>query len=163
MTPARFPDAVESALRRAGWQPGRWNIMIAESWADQVRAYTSPGGHRHSLFPAAVEAWAEFGGLTVAAHGAGRQIAKTSFTIDPMLGLHLARTFSDLGDALGAQVCPLGEEADGQGVLAVDSEGRVYSVDHTGDWFLGGDVDHALTALITGLQPVRLSEPTAEH
>ncbi|MBB1247311.1 SUKH-3 domain-containing protein, partial [Streptomyces durbertensis] len=59
----RFPAAVDAALRAAGWQPGRWDIRQAEIWADTLRAHTSPSGHLHHVFPAAVEAWAEFGGL----------------------------------------------------------------------------------------------------
>ncbi|MGC5412545.1 SUKH-3 domain-containing protein, partial [Streptomyces sp. DT225] len=51
---------------------------------------------------------------------------------------------------------PLGEEGDGQAVLAIDLTGRVYSIDHTGDWYLGQDIDTALATLVTGLQPERL-------
>ena len=156
---ARFPAAVEAVLREAGWRPGRWNMGLAESWADRLRAHTSPGGHRHSLFPAAVEAWAEFGSLWIEAQGAGRQIARTSFVVDPLRGLHLARTFGDLGEALGTEVCPLGEEEDGRGILAIDAKGRVYSLDHAGDWFLGASIDEALITLISGLQPVKLGPP----
>lgn len=102
----RFPAAVDSALRTAGWEPGRWDIKQAEYWADALRDHTTPAGHRHAVFPAAVEAWAEFGGLTVTAPGAGRQIAPTPVRIDPLTGLHLARTFADLGRALSTQLCP---------------------------------------------------------
>lgn len=58
----RFAVAVDAALRKAGWRPGRWDIRQAEMWADALRAHVSPAGHRHTVFPAAVEAWAEFGG-----------------------------------------------------------------------------------------------------
>ncbi|WFB07708.1 SUKH-3 domain-containing protein [Streptomyces sp. LX-29] len=152
----RFPAPVDAALREAGWQPGRWDIRQAEVWADALRAHTSPAGHRHTVFPAAVEAWAEFGALRVQPPTGGRQIAPTPFLIDPLTGLHLARTLSDLGRALGTEMCPLGEEADGQALLAIDAEGRVYSLDHSGDWFLGPDLDTALATLITGVQPPRL-------
>ncbi|MCX4963141.1 SUKH-3 domain-containing protein [Streptomyces virginiae] len=153
----RFPVAVDSALRTAGWEPGRWDIKQAEYWADAMRDHTTPAGHRHTVFPAAVEAWAEFGGLTVAGHGPGRQIAPTSVRIDPLTGLHLARTFADLGRALSTQLCPLGVEADGGSHVGIDREGRVYGIDHTGDWYLGSNVDEALTLLLTGLQPTRLT------
>ncbi|MGW3327617.1 SUKH-3 domain-containing protein [Streptomyces virginiae] len=153
----RFPVAVDSALRTAGWEPGRWDIKQAEYWADALRDHTTPAGHRHTVFPAAVEAWAEFGGLTVAGQGPGRQIAPTPVRIDPLTGLHLARTFADLGRALSSQLCPLGVEADGGSHLGIDREGRVYGIDHTGDWYLGSDVDEALTLLLTGLQPTRLT------
>lgn len=152
----RFPVAVDAALRTAGWQPGRWDIRQAEEWADALRSHTSPAGHQHAVFPAAVEAWAEFGGLDITATAPGRQIAPAAVRIDPLRGLHLARTLGDLGRALETEVAPLGEEGNGQAVLAIDADGRVYSVDHTGDWFLGADIDQALATLVTGIQPERL-------
>ncbi|MER5496937.1 MULTISPECIES: SUKH-3 domain-containing protein [unclassified Streptomyces] len=152
----RFAVSVDAALRTAGWQPGRWDIRQAEEWADALRSHTSPAGHRHAVFPAAVEAWAEFGGLLITASAPGRQIAPAPVRIDPMSGLHLARTLGDLGRALDTEVSPLGEEGDGQAVLAIDTEGRVYSIDHTGDWYLGPDIDQALATLVTGIQPDRL-------
>ncbi|MFF9816403.1 SUKH-3 domain-containing protein [Streptomyces sp. NPDC014006] len=153
----RFPVPVDAALRAAGWQPGRWDIKQAEIWADTLREHTSPAGHRHTVFPAAVEAWAEFGGLTVTPGGPGRQIAPATLHLDPLHGLHLARTLGDLGRALGTDVSPLGTETDTQALIAIDTSGRVYALDHTGDWYLGPDIDHALTALVTGAQPARLT------
>ncbi|MFH8638928.1 SUKH-3 domain-containing protein [Streptomyces goshikiensis] len=153
----RFPAAVDSALRTAGWEPGRWDIKQAEYWADALRDHTTPAGHRHTVFPAAVEAWAEFGGLRISAPGPGRQIAPVPVRVDPLTGLHLARTFADLGRALSTELCPLGVDADAGSHLAIDRKGRVYGIDHTGDWYLGGGLDQALTLLLTGLQPTRLS------
>ncbi|MEU8774631.1 SUKH-3 domain-containing protein [Streptomyces sp. NPDC048606] len=153
----RFTGAVDSALRTAGWEPGRWDIKQAEYWADALRDHTTPAGHRHTVFPAAVEAWAEFGGLNLTAPGPGRQIAPARVRIDPLTGLHLARTFADLGRALSTQLCPLGADADGGSHLAIDREGRVYGIDHTGDWYLGAGLDDALVLLLTGLQPARLT------
>ncbi|MFJ6855358.1 SUKH-3 domain-containing protein [Streptomyces sp. NPDC091271] len=153
----RFPVALDAALRDAGWQPGRWDIRQAEEWADALRSHASPAGHQHAVFPAAVEAWAEFGGLHITSTAPGRHIATTTVHIDPLSGLHLARTLGDLGRALETEVAPLGEEGDAQAVLAIDSEGRVYSIDHTGDWYLGSDIDRALETLITGVQPTRLT------
>lgn len=102
----RFPVPVDAALRAAGWQPGRWDIKQAEIWADTLREHTSPAGHRHAVFPAAVEAWAEFGGLTITPAGPGRQVAPTTLHLDPLHGLHLARTLVDLGRALDTDVAP---------------------------------------------------------
>ncbi|MFE9096625.1 SUKH-3 domain-containing protein [Streptomyces sp. NPDC007264] len=153
----RFSVPVDAALRAAGWQPGRWDIRQAEGWADTLRGHTSPAGHRHAVFPAAVEAWAEFGGLRITAREPGRQVAPAVLHLDPLHGLHMARTLGDLGRALGTEICPLGEESDSRALLAVDAEGRVYALDHTGDWYLGPDIDHGLTTLITGIEPVRLT------
>ncbi|GGU13990.1 MULTISPECIES: SUKH-3 domain-containing protein [Streptomyces] len=156
LSTTRFPVNIDAALREAGWQPGRWDIKLAEHWADTLRAHVSPGGHRHSVFPAAVEAWAEFGGLRVTSPGTGRHIAPATVRFDPLAGLHLARTLADLGRALDTEIAPLGEEGEHSAVLAIDMEGRIYSLDHTGDWFLGHDIDTALSTLITGTQPARL-------
>lgn len=153
----RFPVAVDAALREAGWQPGRWDIRQAEEWADALRSHASPAGHQHAVFPAAVEAWAEFGGLRITASAPGRHIAPAAVRIAPLSGLHLARTLGDLGRALETEVSPLGAEGEEQAVLAIDTEGRVYSIDHTGDWFLGQDIDEALATLVTGTQPSRLT------
>ncbi|MBC2903806.1 SUKH-3 domain-containing protein [Streptomyces cupreus] len=155
----RFPVPVDAALRAAGWQPGRWDIKQAEIWADTLRDHTSPAGHRHTVFPAAVEAWAEFGGLHITPPGPGRQVAPASVHLDPLHGLHMARTLSDLGRALDCEVCPLGAETDTHALLAIDTEGRVYTLDHTGDWYLGPDIDTALTTLVAGTEPVRLTAP----
>ncbi|MEW1654571.1 SUKH-3 domain-containing protein [Streptomyces sp. NPDC093707] len=167
----RFPAAVDIALQDAGWEAGRWDIKQAESWADTLRAHASPAGHRHTVFPAAVEAWAEFGGLHITGPGPGRHIAPTPFVIDPLLGLHHARTLGDLGRALGTDVAPLGQEqlpdtkatrgtTYPQATLAIDAQGRVYSLDHTGDWYLGADLDQALGTLILGTRPGRLTVST---
>ncbi|MEU9640080.1 SUKH-3 domain-containing protein [Streptomyces tendae] len=153
----RFPVPVDAALRDAGWQPGRWDIKQAEIWADTLREHTSPAGHRHTVFPAAVEAWAEFGGLHIAPTGPGRQIAPATLHLDPLHGLHMARTLGDLGRALDTHTCPLGTETDSQALIAIDAEGRVYALDHTGDWYLGPTIDTALATLVAGTQPTRLT------
>ncbi|AYL36487.1 MULTISPECIES: SUKH-3 domain-containing protein [Streptomyces] len=153
----RFAVPVDAALRTAGWQPGHWDIKQAEIWADTLRDHTSPAGHRHAVFPAAVEAWAEFGGLRISPGGPGRQIAPATLHLDPLHGLHMARTLGDLGRALDTEVSPLGAETDTQALLAIDTQGRVYALDHTGDWYLGPHIDHALTSLVSGTQPTRLT------
>jgi hypothetical protein len=88
--------------------------------------------------------------------GPGIEVARTPFVIDPLRGLHQPRTLADLGRALELPVAPLGEERDGAALLAIDAVGRVYSLDHAGEWFLGHTMDQALTALINGLRAERL-------
>lgn len=121
-----------------------------------MAAHDRPPEARHAVFPAAVEAWAEFGGLSFDLSGAGRAQARTSFLLDPRCGLHQPRTLADLGRALGTRLAPLGEEAFGQALLAIDESGRVYSLDHTGEWFLGHTIDQAVSTLVLGLPQHRL-------
>lgn len=158
----RFPVPVDDALRTAGWHPGRWDIRQAERWADTLRGHTTPGGHQHSVFPAAVEVWAEFGDLPINPTGpadSGRDQAPAALRIDPLLALHATRTLADLGRALDTEICPLGTDGDHAALLVMDTDGRVYSLDHTGDWYLGRDFDTALSGLLTGVRPERLTRP----
>jgi hypothetical protein len=153
---SRFPDEVVAALQRAGWHPGRREQEQAEEWSRTLLEHTSPEGHRHAVFPAAADAWAEFGGLRLdlkGLDGAGHLLARTPFTIDPLLGLHQPRTLADLGRALDVPVAPLGAELDGRALLGIDATGRVYSLDHTGEWYLGPSADAAITTLVTGALP----------
>ncbi|MEY9878075.1 hypothetical protein ABH931_007599 [Streptacidiphilus sp. MAP12-33] len=153
---ARFPADVASALAKAGWFPDRKRLPMAEAWAARLNAHVSPEGHRHTVFPAALEAWAEFGEIAVGLDGPGLEVARTPFVVDPLRGLHQPRTLADLGRSLELPVAPLGEERDGAALLAIDAAGRVYSLDHAGEWFLGHSMDQALTTLINGMRAERL-------
>nr|WP_159037084.1 SUKH-3 domain-containing protein [Streptomyces specialis] len=148
--------SVDQALAAAGWTPGRRHAARAEQWADALSGHRSPQGHPHALFPAAFETWAELGELTLPPQGPGQEYAATGVVVDPLRGLHWARTLGDLGRALGTELCPLGEETGGTALIAVDREGRLYGVDHTGDWYLGPDVLSGLTTVLTGAAPYRL-------
>ncbi|TDC66219.1 SUKH-3 domain containing protein [Streptomyces hainanensis] len=148
-----------AALTAAGWQPGRLHAAQAERWADALSGHRSPHGHPHQLFPAAFEAWAELGAVTLRPTGPGVELAAGTVVIDPLLGRHWARTLGELGRALGTELCPLGAEGGGTALLAVDRQGRLYCVDHTGDWYLGHDVLTGLSTLLTGTRPHRLVPP----
>jgi hypothetical protein len=155
---SRFPTEVVYELGRAGWTVGRKRLSQAEAWAKQVADHESPDGYRHTVFPAALDAWSEFGGIRVAVEGRGANVARRPFRIDPTACLHLTRTLADVGRSIGTNLCPLGEEDDGGGYLAIDPAGRVFAIDHTGEWFLGDSLDAALTTLILGTTPKRISE-----
>ena len=151
----RFPADAAAALKAGGWYPDRRKLLRAEAWA---RTLADAG---HAVFPAAIEAFAEFGDVTVDVKGPGADVARTSFTVDPLRGLHQPRTVADLGRALELPTCPLGEERDGAALLVLDAAGRVYSLDHAGEWFLGHTVDQAFITLILGFAPERL-RPVAD-
>jgi hypothetical protein len=154
----RFPPLVAETLAAAGWQPGARDDERAKMWALRLAGYAAPDGRHHAVVPAALEAYAEFGGLSVPAGDDGEEIAPSSFVLDPFRVLHTVATLAGLAAATGSPLSPLGEEGDGTGVLAVDGEGRVFVCDHTGEWYLGGSVDEALTALVLGLQAARVDE-----
>lgn len=161
------PAAVlAEALAEAGWEPGR-RIAAAVAWTAELRAHLSPLGHPHAVFPAAEAVWAEFGGLELHPRGPGREQAPSPVVVEPLRGLHWARTLGDLGHALDTELAPLGEAGPptapesgiGGALLAIDREGRVYCLDHTGDWYLGATFREAATTLLAGRPPMRLSLP----
>ncbi|WP_432985995.1 SUKH-3 domain-containing protein [Dactylosporangium sp. CA-233914] len=156
--PARFPADVESALREAGWAPGRDERSRARMWALALASHASPSGHQHTVVPAAMAAFAEFGGLTVSAAGAGAAVARSGIVFDPLRGLHSASTLAGLGELIGARLTPIGEEESGAALLAVDDRGRVFVLDHTADWYAGASVDEAITTLVAGRLPARLND-----
>lgn len=154
----RFPSLVAETLAVAGWTQGHRDDDRARDWALRLAALAAPDGRQHTVVPAAVEAYAEFGGLRVCPQGEGEQVAPSTFHLDPFLVRHSVHTLAALATATGAALTPLGEEGDGTGILAVDERGRVFVLDHTGEWFVGGDLDEAVTVLVLGRQPRRVRE-----
>jgi hypothetical protein len=154
----RFPPLVAETLAAAGWRPGVRDDERAKLWALRIAGYGAPDGRHHTVVPAALEAYAEFGGLAVPAGDDGEEVACSAFVLDPFLVQHTVVTLAGLAGAIGSPLTPLGEEGDGTGVLAVDAEGRVFVCDHGGDWYLAASVDEALTALVLGLQARRVDE-----
>jgi hypothetical protein len=156
--PGRFPAEVETALRAAGWAPGRDETPRARMWGLALGSHASPSGHQHPVVPAAMAAFAEFGGLTVRAGGDGAEVAGVGIVFDPMRGLHAASTLAELAELIRARLTPIGEQDDGAGLLAVDERGRVFVVDHTADWYAGASVDEAIATLIEGRLPARVTD-----
>ncbi|MDG4794503.1 SUKH-3 domain-containing protein [Micromonospora sp. WMMD1082] len=152
----RFPPLVAQTLAAAGWSSGRRDEGQAREWGLRIAATAAPDGRQHVVTAAAIEAYAEFGGLRVRPQGEGEQVAPSAFHLDPFLVRHSVETLAELAEATGAPLSPLGEEEGGTGILAVDAEGRVFVLDHTGDWFLGATLDEALTTLVLGRQPQRV-------
>jgi hypothetical protein len=58
---------------------------------------------------------------------------------------------------LGAPLFPLGTER-GDSIIAVDEHGRIFALDQAGEWFLGPDIDAALTTLLLGRAPARVRD-----
>jgi hypothetical protein len=158
VTAGGFPQEVADTLRRAGWIPGERDPVRARAWALALAAHAAPDGRHHAIVDPAVRAFAEYGGLAVRQDGAGEQIARSSFVLDPMRGVHAVAVIAELGELVGARMTPLGEEGDGTGVLAMDERGRVFLLDHTADWHLGDSLGEALTTLVLGRLPERVRD-----
>ncbi|WP_433083623.1 SUKH-3 domain-containing protein [Dactylosporangium sp. CA-052675] len=156
--PARFAPDVETALREAGWAPGRDVTPRARMWGLALASHASPSGQQHTVVPAALAVLAEFGGLTVRAEGEGAEVARTGIVFDPLRGLHAATTLAGLGELIRARLTPIGEQDDGAGLLAMDEHGRVFLLDHTADWFAGATVDEAIATLLGGRLPARVTD-----
>jgi hypothetical protein len=155
---SRFPTEVETVLRASGWTEGR---QVPETSAEAIRIVCAqPGadGSRHVPFPAAEVALAEFGGIFVRQDEPGAELRRRPFALDPTMAAATAATLADLGRLLGTKLFPLGVEGDGDAVLAIDEQGRVFAIDHAGEWFLGPTLEAALATLITGLEPPRVKD-----
>jgi hypothetical protein len=153
----RFPAEVAEVLRTAGWSPGRRPDRVPVAVAvvcDQVGRH----GARIESFSAVATVLDEFLGLQVDQDGAGRTFRRRPFTIDPTQVAATAETLADFGGLLGTRLFPIGFEGDHDSILAVDEAGRVFAIDHAGEWHLGNSVDEALITLITGTEPVRVDD-----
>lgn len=155
---SRFPAEVEAVLKASGWYEGR---QVPEASAEAIQIVSAqPGadGSRQVPFPAAEQALAEFGGVFVLQDEPGLELRRRPFALDPTLAAATAATLADLSRLLGVRLFPLGVEGDGDAVLTIDEQGRVFAFDHAGEWFLGPTLDAALTLLITGASPPRVRD-----
>jgi hypothetical protein len=151
-----LPRDVEAALRTAGWNPEARDDARARRWTLDVAAYATPDGRRHTVVPPAVEVFATFGGIELPAGDEGRDVAQSGFRIDPTRVLATVATLAAFGGILHTTLTPIGDEGDGTGVLAIDGDGRVFLLDHAGEWFLGDTIEDAMTTLVLGHQPPRV-------
>ncbi|GAB3850399.1 hypothetical protein GCM10029963_36560 [Micromonospora andamanensis] len=79
------------------------------------------------------------------------------FDIHPRQLAQTADLLGDFAAVIGARLFPLGTEG-GQSIIAVDERGRIFALDQAGEWFLGGDIDTALTTLLLGRAPARVND-----
>ncbi|MCX4984181.1 SUKH-3 domain-containing protein [Streptomyces sp. NBC_00572] len=140
-------------LTEAGWRPGRDTgdaAMLAVLITVTVGA---------ELFPAAERALREFHGLHIhpAADG-GREVAAIGSVVDPREARLDVPSLNRLADSLGVRLFPFGR-TDTDAPLAVDAHGRLLMLGPGGPWLLGETVHDGLSALATGIAPVRLRAP----
>ncbi|MFG3710040.1 SUKH-3 domain-containing protein [Micromonospora sp. NPDC047730] len=154
--PDRFPSAVADALMEAGWEDSEFNPALA---AGAIRETCEVTGqrHRHEPFPAAERALTSFPAVVSSRRGPGEAVWISRFTTNPLRSAHSADTLADFAAILGVRLFPMGSEH-GDSILAVDERGRVFALDQAGEWFLGADVDAALTTLLLGRAPARVRD-----
>ncbi|MEV1332864.1 SUKH-3 domain-containing protein [Micromonospora costi] len=154
--PGRFPEEVADALIDGGWEDSGFNTALAAG-AIQETCEVAGRQHRHEPFPAAVRALTAFPAVLSRRRGPGEQVWISRFTTNPLRGAHSADTLADFAAVLGTRLFPFGSEH-GDSILAVDEQGRVFALDQAGEWFLGADVDAALTTLLLGRAPARVRD-----
>ncbi|MBQ1074636.1 SUKH-3 domain-containing protein [Micromonospora sp. C31] len=154
--PGRFPSPVGDALMDAGWEDSEFNSALA---AGAIRETCEVAGqrHRHESFPAAERALTAFPAIVSSRRGPGEQVWISRFTTNPLRSAHSADTLADFTAVLGARLFPAGSEH-GDSIFAVDERGRVFALDQAGEWFLGEDIDTALTTLLLGRAPARVRD-----
>jgi hypothetical protein len=143
-----------------GWPAtgGSAGTDLARRWALALASYAAPDGRHHEVVPAAMDAFARYGGVRGQPDGPGEHVAPSGFLIDPMQALYTVSTLTAFGEALGVKLTPLGVEGDGSGLLVIDEESRVFVLDPTAEWFLGDSVGRALETLVAGRAPARVQQ-----
>ncbi|MGW4461102.1 SUKH-3 domain-containing protein [Micromonospora sp. NPDC004704] len=154
--PDRFPAEVAYALVEGGWRPGFGDSLLAGEAITKVCGV--PGvHHRHQGFEAAERTLTAFPGVVCGRRGPGEQVWIRRFEINPAGAAYSADSLAGLGAVLGVRLFPIGTEG-GDSILAVDELGRIFALDEAGEWFLGPDIDTALTTLLLGRAPARVHD-----
>ncbi|MFY1586642.1 SUKH-3 domain-containing protein [Micromonospora sp. WMMD734] len=151
--PGRFVAEVAHALVEGGWQPTLGDEGLARMAI--LEAHELRRGHPE--IPAALDTLTRFPSLESSRRGPGREVWISRFSVDPVHAAYTADTLADFGAVLGVRLFPIGA-GHPDAILAVDDHGRVFALDQAGEWFLGGDVDAALTTLLLGLAPPRVRD-----
>lgn len=154
--PGRFPPPVADAMVAAGWRPRAGADALAA--ADVAQTTAVPGlTARHQPSPAAERVLTAYRGLVTKRGGPGEAVWIRRFTIRAFRAAHTADPLADLGRLIGTTLFPIGTEND-DAILAVDPGGRVFALDQAGEWFIGPDIDAALTNLLLGRPAPRIRD-----
>ena len=139
----RFSPVVETALRNAGWQPGRALSV------DELRPWCVlwEGDLPLVIFPAAYAVLKEFGGLRVSFSSAGGNPWVLHF--DPTLDM--MRWF-EYGWQLGLALYPVGffhheDDEDNADFVGIDSAGKMWVFALGEPYFIGADVEEGIEYL----------------
>ncbi|WP_307868713.1 SUKH-3 domain-containing protein [Micromonospora sp. C95] len=152
----RFPPEVARALVAAGWRPRFDDAAVATSAVHDVGAVAGRA-YGPTAFPAAVAALTAFPRLASQRRGPGEQVWISRFDIRPRQVAQTADSLGDFAAVIGSRLFPLGAESP-HSIIAVDEQGRIFALDQAGEWFLGADMDAALTTLLLGRAPARVRD-----
>lgn len=155
--PGRFPDDIAAALVEGGWSPRESDEVLADAAIERVCAVAGQR-HRHTPFPAARRALADFPGIVCGRRGPGMRHWIRRFQIDPMAAAFSADILADFAAVIGVGLFPLGAEGTDDSMLAIDEHGRVFALDQAGEWFIGHTVDTALVNLLLGAEARRVRD-----
>ncbi|WP_328824156.1 SUKH-3 domain-containing protein [Verrucosispora sioxanthis] len=147
--PGRFPPEVAQALVAAGWRPYSAGV-----------ATTGPAGHQVAATAGRAHGDAAVGTLPrLRSHrrGPGEQVWISRFDIDPRQVAQTAESLRDFAAVVGSRMYPIGTESR-HSIIAADERGRIFALDQAGEWFLGTDIDAALTTLLLGRAPARVRD-----
>jgi hypothetical protein len=141
----QWSDVVRQTMERAGWHEGRFvPDDRLNAWIEALRRES-----RIYVVPAAIRALREFGGLAVDQMGAGIDMAKSSFVIDPTLAAGEEDRFLAFEQTLLEPLVPIGEAVNGHAFLGISASGKVYLVADTLQ-IIGESIHEALGNLIEG-------------
>ncbi|WP_245675386.1 SUKH-3 domain-containing protein [Micromonospora halophytica] len=154
--PDRFPHEVAQALADAGWDQNPLNWAMADGAIAETCEVLGPT-HRHEPFPAAERVFLDFPAIGTFRRRPGQEVWVRLFDTNPLRAAYTADTLADFGAVLGVRLFPIGSERQ-DSILAVDERGRIFALDQAGEWFLGDDIDAALTTLLLGLAPRRVHD-----
>lgn len=154
--PELLSPTARAVLAEAGWAPGR-DLGAAHVARWRLRYGVA---HNGTVADAAAGFWnaaadeflRAFGDLAVRQSGAGVDLARNSFTLDPLLLVHWVRPLAVRGRALGTVLAPLGRVENGAAVAMAD-DARLFLIDHTGEWAFTPGIERGLSDLIDGVLP----------
>ncbi len=154
--PDRFPAEVGHSLMDGGWEDTMFNPALAAGAIAETCEVTGRL-HRHEPFPAAEAALTAFPAVGPSRRGPGEEVWISRFHTNPTRAAYSADTLADFGAVLGVRLFPIGAEGR-ESIIAVDERGRIFVLDQAGEWFLGEDIDAALTTLLLGRAPARVRD-----
>jgi hypothetical protein len=143
----RFPPDVRKVLTDAGWHPGRDVSARIRLWLKRVYAEHPGAEERLPIFPAAMDALTEFGGLKF-----NRKGRPDGFRVElwPDVGRVVVDLYTEFGSALGVPVFPFAYYEDGPSDAVVDERGRVFLLHPASDYLVGRTVDEAIIGFARG-------------